>query len=189
MHKKLDHTEESLLWQGIAEGKEEPYKFIFEYYYVRLLRFGLGMCFDKALVKDCIQEVFLHIWNRRERIPQINNHSAYLMQVLKRKISKAIKQQRRQYGQAETDQSILSYESLLIEQQEAAAQKKQLKKAFEQLSPRQREIIELRFLKGLSYEEIATQSDVRKRTIYNQVHAALKVLKKSMLLQLLFFFQ
>jgi len=65
---------------------------------------------------------------------------------------------------------------------------KKLKEAFSQLTKKQKEIIELRFFKGCSYDEIATQTHTQKRTIYNQIHTALKILKKSMLLSSLLIF-
>lgn len=188
MRKKLDHKEETLLWKGITEGKEESFKKVFEHHYARLLTFGLRVRFDQPLVKDCIQEVFFDIWNKRNQLPPIQNYSAYLIQILRRKVIKAVEKKQHFYTEKTADSSsILPYESLLIEQQDSETKKQELHRAFESLSPRQREIIHLRFFKGLSYDEIAAQTNARKRTIYNQVHEALKVLKKSLLLQLLFF--
>ncbi|MEM9824490.1 MAG: sigma-70 family RNA polymerase sigma factor [Bacteroidota bacterium] len=183
------HREESQLWEAIAKGDEEAFRQIFEHYYAHLYRFGMRFAFDPALVKDAIQEVFFDLWKQRSQLSTVNNHQAYLLQMLKYKLSRANQKKRDTEARKieSTASSGPSYESLLIAQQESEEQQQKLERAFLQLSPRQREIIRLRFFEGLSYDEIAQRSDVRKRTIYNQIHEALKVLKESFLLPLLFF--
>jgi RNA polymerase sigma factor (sigma-70 family) len=54
-----------------------------------------------------------------------------------------------------------------------------LANAFQSLSPSQRQIMLLKYYDGMSYEEIAHQLNNKPRTIYNQVHDALKRLRSS----------
>lgn len=190
MSKRYTHKEETQLWEAIASGKEQAFRLIFEHYHARLYRFGMRFSYDQTLVKDAIQEVFFDLWKQRKRLLPIRNYEAYLTQILKYKLSKANKKKReaQAVNRLNEDAFGLSYESLLIAQQENEEQQKKLEQAFLKLSPRQREIIRLRFFEGLSYDEIAQRSDVRKRTVYNQIHEALKILKSSLLLPLLFLF-
>lgn len=52
-----------------------------------------------------------------------------------------------------------------------------LKNAILDLPKRQRELIKLRYYHGLSYDEIAEKTQLTKRSIYNQIHTAIKSLK------------
>ncbi len=186
----MNQNELSRLWQGIKEGKEQSFKGLFEYQYADLLRFGLRICFDRALVKDTIQDVFFEIWKKRAQLPVVKNHSAYLKQILKRKLIKKINEKnKKQIAVSNNRRPSESYETELIRQQDEKNKKQKLEQAFQYLTPKQREIIKLRFFEGLSYDEIADKTATQKRTIYNQIHSSLKVLKKSMLISLMFFLQ
>ena len=190
MSKLYSHREETQLWEDIAAGKEQAFRLVFEHYHARLYRFGMRYSYDQTLVKDAIQEVFFDLWKQRKQLLPIRNYEAYLTQMLKYKLSKAYKKKKDAQAVNSTNEDAfgLSYETLLIAQQENEAKQKKLERAFLKLSPRQREIIHLRFFEGLSYDEIAQRSDVRKRTVYNQIHEALKILKSSLLIPLLFLF-
>ena len=57
-------------------------------------------------------------------------------------------------------------------------EQKQIEKAFEILPTQQKEMLELRFLQGFSYQEIANNTGKSRQTIYNQIHTAIKKLRK-----------
>lgn len=174
------HTSNSILWDKIINGDEKAFDQLFKEQYRSLMLFGLGIRMDKELVKDMIQEVFLDIWKKHPTLPQVTNLEAYLKQILKRKIFKAIQKETKITaidGRFE-DEKVPSYESLLIQNETNHQIKSQLNAAFQSLTPKQKEIIELRFLKGLSYDDIALETQTQKRTIYNQVRSAILILKK-----------
>lgn len=172
------------LWEEILNGDKKCFQILFEKQYRSLMLFGLGVRADKELIKDMIQELFLEVWKKRNQLPKVEKVSAYLKQILKRKILKKLSKESKFQSNKQVDPTslILSYEALLIQQENKNAIHSKLLKAFQQLTPKQKEIIQLRFYEGLSYEEIAEKNHTQKRTIYNQVHSAIKILKKYMLL-------
>jgi len=177
------HTNNSILWNQIIQGDEKAFHRLFEEQYRSLMKFGLGIRMDKELVKDMIQEVFLEIWKKHSNLPPVENLDAYLKQILKRKIFKSIKKEKK-ISISEIpleDEYVNSYESFLIEKETNLQVQSKLSKAFQTLTPKQKEIMELRFVKGLSYDDIASKTATQKRTIYNQVHSAILILKKYML--------
>lgn len=180
----LNHTkqyiETSIIWNEIIQGNKRAFHRLFTEQYRSLMIFGLGIKMDKALVEDMIQELFLELWKKRASLPPVENLNAYLKQILKRKIFKSIQKSKKINGLSffSNKDHAHPYEALLIEQETNRQRQSQLRNAFKELTQRQKEIIQLRFFKGLSYEEIARQSGTQKRTIYNQVHSAILVLKK-----------
>lgn len=187
MRKKYSHKELATLWEAIKNEDANAFQQLFEMLYVEMLAFGLTIHFARPAVKDAIQDVFFEIWQKRNNLPAVRNHPAYLKQILKRKLLKIARNAQSATPATDNAPIILPYETLLIQQQKNLETQERLKNAFQQLSRRQREIIQLRFFHGMSYDDIASQTDTRKRTVYNQVHTALKILKKAMLLHLLFF--
>lgn len=190
MQKHSKHTEDAILWNQIIEGDEKAFHQLFVQQYKTLMLFGLRIRLDRELVRDMIQDLFLELWKKRSTHPPVNNLDAYLKQVLKRKIYRAVEKQSKVISKDydSTDAKEFSYETFLIEQETNNQQKSKLNKAFETLTKKQKEIIQLKFYKGLSYEEIAKETGTQKRTIYNQVHSAILILKKYMLFSLIFLF-
>ncbi|MBX2876091.1 MAG: sigma-70 family RNA polymerase sigma factor [Saprospiraceae bacterium] len=180
-----DQIPEGALWAKIASGDEQSFDRLFGKHFAPLLIFGLTIRNDKALVKDIIQEVFLEIWDKRATLPTIQHPRAYLQQILKRKLLKRLRSDGLKPHQDMVSDSSPSYESLLIQQQEDQERQKQLERALNKLTNKQREMIQLRFFDGLSYEQIADKTDTQKRTVYNQIHRAIKSLKDTLLISLL----
>lgn len=177
--------EEEGLWAKMATGDEPSFDRIFEKYFAHMLLFGLTIRNERAIVKDTIQEVFLEIWDKRSSLPTIRYPRAYLQQILKRKLLKRLQLEKTKINDVKEPAVSPSYESLLIQQQEDEEQQKHLELALRKLTEKQREMIELRFFEGLSYEAIADRTNTQKRTVYNQIHRAIKSLKESLLLSLL----
>ncbi len=169
----------------MATGDEQSFDRIFEKHFAPLLIFGLTIRNDKALVKDIIQEVFLEVWDKRRKLPAIQHHRAYLQQILKRKLLKRLRSDGVKPHEDALFSTSPSYESLLIQQQEDQERQKQLELALNKLTQKQREMIQLRFFEGLSYEQIADKTATQKRTVYNQIHRAIKSLKDTLLISLL----
>ena len=186
MNNHSKNTEDTILWNQICKGDEKAFHQLFEKKYRPLMIFGLKIKMDRELVRDLIQDLFLELWNKRFSLPHVENLNAYLKQILKRKIFHASKKQLKvvPHDKSLSSEKVSSYESLLIEQETSEIKKSNLEKAFQELTPKQKEIILLKFYKGLSYEEIANKTGTQKRTIYNQVHSAVLILKKYLLLNL-----
>lgn len=50
--------------------------------------YGIKLCNQKELVKDCIQDLFKNLWSRRKKLDHINSPNVYLFVSLRRKILK-----------------------------------------------------------------------------------------------------
>jgi len=71
-----------------------------------------------------------------------------------------------------------SYESILIASQQDEHFKKRLQKALSQLTPRQKEIVQMRYFDQIDFADIAAITGLTERTIYNTLHNAIKMLKE-----------
>ncbi len=158
---------------------EEIYDLSFGYLYTQ----GFIFCGDKNLTKDAIQELFLELCEKPHLIEGIKSPQAYLLIALKRKILKSKKKDQLATTQLKVaDQpKTLSYEELLIRSQENSDLQLNIQNALASLSPTQRKVLKLRFYEGLSYEEIASATNTSKRTVYNQIHEAIKRIRKYVL--------
>lgn len=145
---------------------------------------------DRELAKDLIQALFLRLWEKRSAQPAVEHWPAYLKKSLTRDTLRALQAGRQTTSQATeattTDQpQSLSYESLLVEQEQSQARREALQKGLDSLPPKEKAVLGMRFLQGLSYEEIAKIQGTSKQTVYNQIHKAIKRLRELLLLLVL----
>ncbi len=184
MRQKNENSNNKLRWKDIANAGESAFETLYLSLYQDLFVTGFRISGDKELTKDSIQELFLEIWNKRTQLPDIENVRAYFQTSLRRKIIYKIKQKRKKNHQAlDTtvhEIPVPSYEELLIAAEDGAAEKAELQEALKALSPQQFEMLKLRFYKEMSYQNIAEMTGKSKQTIYNQIFAAVKKLRKKM---------
>ena len=131
------------------------------------------------MVEDSIQDIFVLMCEQPHLIAGAKNLDSYLRVSLKREILKKLENSRKRSVTGEVfDISIPSYEDALVKKQDSIQLSIKLRHVLELLTPSQRTVLTLRFYRGLSYEEIADKMGITKRTVYNQVHDAMKKLKK-----------
>ncbi|RXK81419.1 sigma-70 family RNA polymerase sigma factor [Filimonas effusa] len=161
---------------GDADAMKELYNNFYQY----LFSNNFAVYPYRELVKDCIHETFLSIWVNREKLPQVSSVGGYLNTCVRRKIMDALRKEslenKRHTSEAESQEC--SYEEAMIAFQEHEATGKILKEAFAQLTPKQKEVIRLRFFENRNYDEIAALSNCEARTIYNRVYEAIERLRR-----------
>ncbi|HSZ34031.1 MAG TPA: sigma-70 family RNA polymerase sigma factor [Puia sp.] len=176
-------------WALMAGGSKDAFLTLYQSNYQALFSYGFSLSADRELTKDCIQELFLEIWNTRPSLnKEVENVRSYLFTWLRRKISRELSRLAKEKLSDELTGEFpvieFSYEFLLIAFQQSEEKKEQLKHALKKLSKKQLEIIQLKFFQNLSYSAIAAQTSLTPRTVYNLVYEALCHLRKSMKLLL-----
>lgn len=170
-------------WNSLRGGDKQALFSLYNSLYFHLIRFGLKICADDELTKDCVNQLFLNIWDRKERLPEVKNAKVYLFAVLKNllidEISNSIKINNAVgFKVAQDDFSELSYEEILIKVQSDDELKAKLRNAIQKLTPKQIELVHLKFFEGLTYEQIALRTSQSIKTSYNTIYDAVKSLKK-----------
>jgi RNA polymerase sigma factor (sigma-70 family) len=144
-----------------------------------LFRYGIRLVKDSDLVKDCIQDIFFELWNRREKISQAVSIKSYLFKALRLRLFRE---------QAKWNQSVMltddypfsvefSLEDKLIEQQTSEEIRLKLEKALNSLPKRQKEILYLRFYENLDHDQIAQVMELNRQSVYNLLHEAVNRLR------------
>ena len=76
-------------WDNMVKGDKEAFLAIYHNHYRALFYYGFSLTADRELTKDCIQELFLDIWNTRPTLnKEVENIQSYLFTWLRRKISR-----------------------------------------------------------------------------------------------------
>ena len=71
-------------WEGIRKGNKQAFFDLYNNTYFHLVRFGLKITANDELVKDSVTQLFLQIWEKRQRLNAVTQVRAYLFTALRR---------------------------------------------------------------------------------------------------------
>ena len=162
MQPKQNHTgheSDAIIWIEFRDGSEEAFDFIYGKYFTVLYGYGMQFYQNKALIKDCIQDLFIELWTKKNTLPEVHAVKYYLFQCLRRKVIKTITK-KDFLGDTPPSvefhlQSVISTEAAIINEEVVQDNAKRIQCALDRLTPRQREAVFLKFYENLSYNEIA----------------------------------
>lgn len=171
------------MWERFKSGDKEAFAFLYNLYVDVLFHYGCKLSKDEELVKDTIQEVFIDLYNGRER----NNTSPenlkyYLILALKRNlIKKLVRGRRFDIGKIKDKlvfDPLYNVELKLIEQESQQELFERISGLLNQLSQKQKEAIYLRFNESLDYDEVAEIMGITIESVRKQVYRAIKQMKE-----------
>lgn len=170
-----------LLWAGVRRRDRQSLTELYRLLYGELMRAGLMANGDAAATKDAINQVFLEIWERADQLVPVENVRSYLITYLRRKLLRDYERGIRHTDLSDEEAfAERSYEEIIVSQQQDEHLRLRLQAAIGQLTPRQKELVELRFFQGLSNEAISQQTGMHINTVYNTLSAALKTLRQAL---------
>jgi len=185
-HPLAEHTD-SDLWLLLRQGEIKALEELHFRHYKVLYRFGMKLSNNKEVVSDCLQELFFQLWNKRESLKEVKSVRFYLIKWLKRDIIRAITGKNASANFVELDlesNSVfqVSIDDVFEKVEVDTLQREVLKQAMDTLSPREREVIYLRFFMEMSYDEICNTLQLSYQVVMNYIHRALKALRANKLI-------
>jgi RNA polymerase sigma factor (sigma-70 family) len=193
----MDDIPQNTLWIRFKNGNDQALSLIFDLYVNKLFSYGLKVYKDEQLVKDCIQEVFISLIDKRESLLISDKTHLYLFKSLRNKLFEEIRTSRRKKTIEDSlKPNLYDYgkdaEEIIVRSEEEQRRKRILDRAIESLSIRQREILFLKYTEGLDYEAIAEVLGIDVASARTLIYRALKKIKseiKNTPLLLLIFLQ
>jgi RNA polymerase sigma factor (sigma-70 family) len=176
---------DAVLWNALRSGSRHAFDSIFKLYAARLYSYGSKFTKDQNLVLDCIQDLFVELWNRRLNLSETDSIRFYLLKALRRRIARALNAARRFQGIEEDFRYLeekvnFSAEHFLVIHESEQLRHARLSRSIEQLTKRQRESIYLKFFQGLNNQAIAAVMGLSENSVYTLVSQAVKALRSSL---------
>jgi RNA polymerase sigma factor (sigma-70 family) len=177
------HKNDKILWQSIKAGDKQGFNTLFRVYYSELYYYGFKIIPDPDFVKECIQEVFIRVWETRQSLADIENIKAYLIVCVRRMIFVQKKKDKSiqtvEVGKFEN--SIFFFDVNEFEKHEEISDelRRVLLNAINSLTVKQRELIMLFFYHELPYSEIAEVTGISIQAVRNLMYRTLIHLRES----------
>ena len=184
MFKDTSYNEEELL-AFIARGDQLAFTQLFDYYRDRIYSIAFRITHSTTIAEEIVQDVFLKIWLRRDRLIEIQNFSAYLFVITRNHVYKALKQIAKNYElTAFTDKDQLSADNdsarLVMEKEYNSL----LQKAIDRLPNQQKQVYQYIKENGLKREEAAGLLHLSPETVKYHLAEAMKNIRSFCMLHL-----
>lgn len=182
-------TDDSILWDLFRAGDEAAYTRLMQKYSRPLFNYGFRICQDKDFLKDCIQDVFLELWNRRLKISSTPAVKYYLFKAVRLRIFREQSKWNRGEPIDEKCEFIVEFniESKMITDLETLELSTRIKQVLNTLPPRQREIMYLRFYENLDFDNISQIMEISKQSVHNLLQKAYKNFRSEWLILITLF--
>lgn len=185
-HQPASHTEANKnrrLWSKLRKGDQQALSKLFALHHRHLFNYGLKINSDPELVRECIQALFLNIWEHHARLGCADSPRAYLLASLRRKLLEEKNRIRARAVRAFKfieiqNREVFTAEELMVHKEVNSENRLILQQALNQLTPRQKEVIYLRFYHGLTNPEISGVMDINDQCVRNLLSGAIKRLRQ-----------
>lgn len=181
--KESSSQQELELLRRILNNEEEALSLLMRKYYTDLYNYAARFTKDEALIKDCIQEVFISLWHRRQSAASILSPKFYFLRAIKNKVLKSLDSAYRKIGNHSLPEDYdffheFSIEKIIIARQVSEENAARLKAIVSLLSKREKEIIYLKYYQHLDNGQIADLMNIGRQAVYNLLHEAIRKLKE-----------
>lgn len=177
----MDFATEKGYLASVARGDEQAFDCLFLYYFPRIKGFISGLLQNEEEAEDICQDIFVSMWQNRERVTGIRSLNAYLFRVAKNAVFRHIERSLlfRDYRQ-QTERTFSERLSLCEQEEEIYARELEflICAAVDKMPPQRKQIYKMSRIEGLRNDEIAARLSINKRTVENQLTLALAAIRK-----------
>ena len=173
--------EDVLLWESLRKGNDLAFSSLYKKYVQSLFNYGMHIHPNRDLVIDCLQELFAQIWDKRETLRPVEKVGFYLFRSFKNLLFRKIEVSSKKTFLNPESLDLLAHEpsteNVWISSERVEERVLRLKHAVSLLTPRQREIVLLRFFQGLEAKEIAEIMNLSLAGVHNLLSLTVKSLR------------
>lgn len=174
MHDKLSDPE---LVQLLKSNDEAAFNEIYRRFGGLLYVYACRVTREENEAEDIVQEVFIYLWDKRTHL-HIDSLSAWLYQAVRYRFFDSLDRRKVRTDHREALQQFLDQGAYTIDDYIREKELIQLvEKGIAALPSKMQEIFSLSRKEQLSHKEIASRLKISEKTVKNQVHNALRILK------------
>lgn len=174
----MDPKTEKKFIVKIQEGDEEYFRKTYDDYHKQLYGLALKYLKSKELAEDAVHDVFIKLWNYRDKLDEEGSLKGFLFTSMKNHVLNMVRDRKRDIKK---NKKYAKLRTLSKNSTEAAITYKNYKRVFEagleELPDGKREIFNLKMEKGFSNKKVAEKLDISVNTVKSQYYKASKFIK------------
>jgi RNA polymerase sigma-70 factor (ECF subfamily) len=169
------------LIRDLASGDRTAIERIFHLYYETIVQIVLRIVADTHLAQDLAQDVFVGIWQNRERITINTSIKAYLHRAALNRAFNYLRDNRLKWDLEEKLEMQAFQGTIISEHLEMQDMQSQVEKIIDELPEKCRLVFVLSRFEEMSHKEIAHQLGISTKTVENHISKALTILRNKLL--------
>jgi len=176
-----DLIDKDYVWYRFRSGDKSAFEELYQKHFKTLCSYGGRLTSDRQILEDAIHDIFIDLWRRREYLSDVTDVKFYLFKALRNQVYRSGK--RNVFDKSESIDDFLDYLITLSSEQESidsenqVDQARRVNNAISALSPRQQEVVNLRFFHGLGLDETARLMGLSKQSVSNLLFKSYAVLR------------
>ena len=171
-------------WIAFKMGDKAAFERIYRAHAGRLLSYGYRVTSDRSLIEDSLHDLFVELWQSRERLSDTTSIRFYLFRALRNKIQRNLRKNDLSVcddiGTRDGAMATPSHESLIASLELQSEQLENLNQILNALPVRQQEAINLRYYNNFSNEQVAEIMGVNYQSACKFIYMALKKLRENL---------
>ena len=179
MMEQTNNSTETLL-ASFQAGNMAAFSELYDLHINILFNYGLKLTIDKELLKDCIHDIFVKLYVKKDELGVIENLKSYLFISLKNKLCDELRKRMYMSDTAVEEINVVSptdVEDDYMEEEKTRSNLLLVNNLMDQLSPRQREALTLYYIEEKKYEDICEIMDMNYQSVRNLMHRGLTKLR------------
>jgi RNA polymerase sigma-70 factor (ECF subfamily) len=161
--------------QKCRAGEREAFRYLVERYQAEAIGHAVAILGNRDDALDAVQEAFIDAFQALARFDLARRFYPWFYTLLRNRCFKLFASRRRQETESVDELQILSPTAGLSHEESLS-----LEQALLGLTPEQRELVTLKHLDGLSYDELAARFSVPVGTIMSRLYHARKQLREKL---------
>lgn len=181
----MNFTAYQYIWESFLEGNQKAFADLYKSYAEDLFMYGFKVTKEESLIKDAIQELFIELWNNRNKLTKVENHKAYLLKALHYKLLRSLKKEQKI---TPINDSIIgnlatttAFETTWILEEIKTERIEVLRNQLDKLPERQRQVLHLKYFQNLSSKQIGDLLDINTQSVSNLLYRGIAALRKNIL--------
>lgn len=179
MMEQTNHSTDTLL-ASFQAGNMAAFSQLYNLHINVLFNYGLKLTIDKELLKDCIHDIFVKLYTKKDELGTIDNLRSYLFISLKNKLCDELRRRMYMSDTAVEEVSISTptdVEDDYMEEEQRKNEFSLVRRLLDQLSPRQCEALTLYYIEEKKYEDICEIMNMNYQSVRNLMHRGLTKLR------------
>lgn len=171
------HNEKELLSQ-VSQGDREAFRVMYTALYPQVQRYISLFESSGRILDELTQDVFVRIWEKRERLAEVESFQGYLFTVTRNVVFNFIRALKVRQRVRELDDAVVGGEDELENELLYKEYYRMALVAIEKLPPGRRKVLKLSIDEGLTLDEIAARLGITRSGVKKQLYAAMAFVRQ-----------
>lgn len=174
----MENTSDEILWSLYLKGDKQAFDQIYRRYHPLLLNYGCRLSHNQDLIQDCIQNLFMKLMSKSRKLSDTPSVKGYLFKAFRNNLLDSLEKEEKHSEFIFIDEIPETFHATTEEESALKEDISNLSLAYKELSAKQKEILYLFYIKGISHKEIANILGINYQSSKNRLSQSLVQLRR-----------